>query len=332
MMAAAVGGHCEVIHELLCNGAPWNAVDKHGRSAGNYALKAGHQKAVDQIVNAGVTAELIFAQLGKNQRKGQGIGSSEKANKESKEYIDRNVRYSQGKLLDESEDAVMMKWETPLMEAHAKVLCPKEGLDVLNIGFGMGIVDTALQKFKPKSHTIVEVHGGVLKKIYADGWDKKPGVIVVPGRWQDVMHELGTYDAIFFDTYGEYYDDMREFHSWLPKILREGGIYSFFNGFCPDNIIFQGVMCQVLQQELALQNIAVEFQQCDIDIDEKDWEGVKRKYFWSNTYYLPIGRKASTASKEEAHSSSDNSNRRMSIEEAAHGETGDVKEDSSSID
>jgi len=31
----------------------------------------------------------------------------------------------------------------------------------------------------------------------------------------------------------------------LPKLLKPGGVYSFFNGFCPDNIFFQGVACQV---------------------------------------------------------------------------------------
>ena len=34
------------------------------------------------------------------------------------------------------------------------------------------------------------------------GWDKKPGVTIVFGRWQDKLPELGTYDGIFFDTYG----------------------------------------------------------------------------------------------------------------------------------
>jgi len=266
-------------------------LDRHGRCAGDYALRSGSQKAVDQIVNAGVTAELLFAQLDKNRRKGKGIAVSKRFNEDSKEYIDRNIRYTDGKLLDESQDAVMMKWETPLMNTHAQMLCPREGLDILNIGFGMGIVDTAFQKFKPRTHTIVEAHPGVLKKMSEEGWDKKGGVQIVAGRWQDVMDKLSTYDAIFFDTYGEYYDDMREFHSQLPRLLRRGGMYSFFNGFCPDNIFFQGVMCQVLQHELARQNMEVDFAECDIEVDDKEWQGVSRKYFWSNTYYLPICKK-----------------------------------------
>jgi hypothetical protein len=41
------------------------------------------------------------------------------------------------------------------------------------------------------------------------GWDKKPGVNIVSGRWQDTLEQLGHYDGIFFDTYSEFYEDLR---------------------------------------------------------------------------------------------------------------------------
>ena len=41
------------------------------------------------------------------------------------------------------------------------------------------------------------------------GWGDKPGVRIVFGRWQDVLPQLTQYDGIFFDTYGEYYEDLR---------------------------------------------------------------------------------------------------------------------------
>lgn len=36
------------------------------------------------------------------------------------------------------------------------------------------------------------------------GWDKRPGVTILFGRWQDVLPQLleRTFDGIFFDTYG----------------------------------------------------------------------------------------------------------------------------------
>ena len=62
-------------------------------------------------------------------------------------YLKQSVRYTPDgqQLLDSAEDAVMMEWERPLMRAHAEVMIPDgtapRTRDVLNIGFGMGIID-----------------------------------------------------------------------------------------------------------------------------------------------------------------------------------------------
>lgn len=51
------------------------------------------------------------------------------------------------------------------------------------------------------------------------GWDQRPGVKIVFGRWQDVLPILDQYDGIFFDTYGEHFEDMTEAsHSDLLQI------------------------------------------------------------------------------------------------------------------
>ena len=49
----------------------------------------------------------------------------------------------------------------------------------------------------------------IFAQMKAQGWDKKPGVKIVFGRWQDSLQELEKYDGIFFDTYSEYYEDLR---------------------------------------------------------------------------------------------------------------------------
>ena len=41
----------------------------------------------------------------------------------------------------------MMSWETQLMKVHAGIICHSKG-SVLNVGHGMGIVDTAIQVLK----------------------------------------------------------------------------------------------------------------------------------------------------------------------------------------
>ena len=71
---------------------------------------------------------------------------------------------------------------------------------MLNIGFGLGIVDGCIQQRKPRAHTIIEAHPQIHKRMLELGWDKKANVNVVFGRWQDVVGKLGKFDAIFFDT------------------------------------------------------------------------------------------------------------------------------------
>jgi hypothetical protein len=39
----------------------------------------------------------------------------------------------------------MMGWETPLMEQHAAAICGQGGGHYLNVGFGLGIIDTYIQ-------------------------------------------------------------------------------------------------------------------------------------------------------------------------------------------
>ena len=66
------------------------------------------------------------------------------------------------------------------MRASAEVLLPTIGKGrVLNIGFGMGIIDGYLQERKPESHVIVEAHPEVIQRMKGLGWDKKPGVEVI---------------------------------------------------------------------------------------------------------------------------------------------------------
>ena len=186
-----------------------------------------------------------------------------------------------------------MEWERPLMGVHADALCPDgEGPhDVLNVGFGMGIVDGYLQGKGVRSHTILEAHPQVLAEMDRGGWPDKPGVRVLRGRWQETIAQVpdGSLSAVFFDTYGEYDSDMREFHAHLPRILRPGGRYSFFNGLCPDNLFFQNVACQVVALELQALGLSCDFAEVTLEApDESTWEGVARPYYHRGTYYLPM--------------------------------------------
>ncbi|GKV04486.1 hypothetical protein SLEP1_g16641 [Rubroshorea leprosula] len=145
----------------------------------------------------------------------------------------------------------------------AKAVCSRGGR-MLNIGFGMGLADTAIQQYAPATHTIVEAHLEVYSRMLRTG--------------------------IFFDTCGEYYEDLRELHHHLPKLLKPGGIYSFFNGLCGDNAFFPVVYYHLVLLELenlgySTQLIPLPVKDC---LREKVWQGVRHKYWQLDTYYLPV--------------------------------------------
>jgi len=60
LMAAAEKGHLDICNLLLEHGAPWNAVDRRGRCAGNYATDAEHWDIVNLLVEHATKAELIL--------------------------------------------------------------------------------------------------------------------------------------------------------------------------------------------------------------------------------------------------------------------------------
>jgi len=280
---------------LLQYGAPWNSVDHRGLCAGQYAFAKNHQAVVDVLVNAGVQAEMLFRAIESKKSR------ESKASEDNRKYLQRGVSYEKDTLVDDDKRGVMMEWETPLMAAHAEIICQTKG-DVLNVGFGMGIVDGYIQGHAPRSHTIIEAHPTVYKKMMAEGWGDKPGVRVVFGRWEDVIGDLGPFDGIFFDTFD---DDFMAFHSHLPRILKKEGVYSFFNGIYPENVFFQGVACQLIEQELEGYGMVSQFITCNIDIDknkdkQKQWDGVRFKYFMGEHYYLPIITHSEAAEAAEA--------------------------------
>eukprot|EP00475_Leptophrys_vorax_P027087 TRINITY_DN3858_c0_g1_i1.p1 TRINITY_DN3858_c0_g1~~TRINITY_DN3858_c0_g1_i1.p1 ORF type:complete len:361 (+),score=118.34 TRINITY_DN3858_c0_g1_i1:195-1277(+) len=318
LTVASALGHTEIVLRLLGEAAPWNAVDKQGLTAAQHAKQNGFDELYTVLLDHAVRTELIMSVLDRHaaaaaagddreeeeqeEEEGAAAGQHEEEEEEeakaeaplpsNHEYLKSKLVYNDGKLLDDTGDAVMMTWETPLMEKHAELL-NVTGRRVLNIGFGMGIIDTAIQKLNPASHTIVEAHPDVFKHMMDQGWHEKTGVRLVFGRWQDVLDQLEPcgYDAVYFDTYGEFYDDMREFHEALLDLLTPmTGVYSFFNGLAAKNEFFHDVYCKIV--ELELQHLGLQTAWTQIAIDPSSdgsntWDGVRRTYWTLKQYNLP---------------------------------------------
>jgi len=92
---------------------------------------------------------------------------------------------------------VMMAWEKPYMKKLIKNLNPKG--DVLEIGFGLGYSATEIQKYKIKSHTIIESDENVLKKLKQWSKKQKNKINIIEGFWQNKLKILNKFDSIFFD-------------------------------------------------------------------------------------------------------------------------------------
>lgn len=101
--------------------------------------------------------------------------------------------------------------------------------------------------------------------------------------------------GIFFDTYGEFYEDLKEFHEHLPKLLKKGGVYSYFNGLCATNAFFHVVYCQLVALELAQLGLTTQFIPLPVKdcFNEETWKGIYHKYWQLDTYFLPVCQDAS---------------------------------------
>jgi protein arginine N-methyltransferase 2 len=312
LMKAADAGSPAAVEALLAAGAPWLAQDRQGNTAGEYAMH--DRPTLDVLLEHAVRAELLLGAIerragGGAPDDGGGAEPAAAAAAPNAEYLAQPIEYTAGgQLVDTQQEGVMMSWEAPLMEAHAAVLAPAPGLTVLNVGFGLGLVDAALQARRPTRHVIIEAHPGVHARMLVDGWAARPGVTVLFGRWQDVIGEAaaigaaaGGYDGVFFDTYGEFYAEMREFHTHLPRLLKAptgdaaapgGGIYSFFNGLAPDNLFFHLVYGEIARRELNALGLAVRYDPVAADSAAAPgaWDGVKSRYWYLPTYFLPVCR------------------------------------------
>ena len=204
----------------------------------------------------------------------------------SKNYQEQKLTYTNdGRLLDEEGRAVMMEWERPIMEKQAAIVSGP-GKDVLNVGFGMGIVDTYIQSHGPRTHTIIELHPDVYFKMLNDGWLRTPGVIPLFGDWRAYMQHLPKYDGIYIDTWDE---DFGEFLEYAPNLLKDKGVLTFFN-----NIVNQDNESCIYPpyQDIVSRLYDVEMLEFDIPevsaIDSQSQDGF---YYWDpefKTYYCPI--------------------------------------------
>lgn len=220
----------------------------------------------------------------------------------SDEYLRSALTYSEGKLVDEDANGIMMAWETDIMRRSVDGLLPDlpSGKRILNIGFGMGIIDTMFAETKPSRHHIVEAHPDVLEHLsrpdskFGSQWEssgpEEGAFSVLGGRWQDVLQDLlekgEVYDVIYFDTFGEDYSQLKFFFTeFVPGLLDSEGRFGFFNGLGADRRICYDVYTRVAEMHLSDAGLDVDWEVIGVDMKgleeagKGEWEGVRRRYW-----------------------------------------------------
>jgi protein arginine N-methyltransferase 2 len=151
------------------------------------------------------------------------------------EYLNNDINIIDGILYSSSPNVsvdIMSTDEDLIMEESANILCQNRGT-VLNVGFGLGVIDNYIKRHNPKEHHIIEIHPKVYNLAVQQGFNKTAKLYL--GDWQDIIQEFilkgKKFDAIYFDTY----TFSREKKQWamfgkiVNKILNPNGIFSYFN-------------------------------------------------------------------------------------------------------
>ena len=212
-------------------------------------------------------------------------------------YLESALTIDPDRILDSAQNGVMMAWETSIMERTAALLAPKPGLRILNIGHGMGIIDTFFQETAPTALHIVEAHPSILTHMQEGKWHEKTNVMIHAQKWQEAVPALAAqgmlFDVIYFDTFAEDYKALRDFFSeWVPGLLDDGGRWGFFNGLGADRQVCYDVYGKVVEMDLFEAGFDTEWETLKVPDMEKteEWKGVRRRYWTLSEYRLPICR------------------------------------------
>ncbi|ONH65499.1 Protein arginine N-methyltransferase 2 [Cyberlindnera fabianii] len=252
----------EMMAELFSWGAGWNLVDDEGNTPGDVLFKRGfrgseYYNALLEMMQQG-DVPMLVEETEEEKSKREAEEAQEKKIAEEAErrrqeeindpaatqetYLKTKLEYRDGALITkDNKDGVMMDWEHDLMQAGCDTIFKSvdelakddddlKEVSILNIGFGMGIIDTMIQAKNPTRHFISEAHPDVLAKLKEDGWYEKSNVTILEGRWQDTLPELLNqgifFNGIYYDTFSEEYSDMLDLYDLIVGLLKPSGIFS----------------------------------------------------------------------------------------------------------
>ncbi|MCX6744429.1 MAG: class I SAM-dependent methyltransferase [Candidatus Parcubacteria bacterium] len=129
---------------------------------------------------------------------------------------------------------VMESWEDNYMGKLAEIATANGGT-ILEVGFGLGISASYIQKQKINKHIIIEANQEVYNKALEFASQAQSSVEIILGFWEDTINKLAdeSLDGILFDTYPLEVDDIHcnhfDFFKEAQRLLRSGGILTYYS-------------------------------------------------------------------------------------------------------
>lgn len=129
---------------------------------------------------------------------------------------------------------VMEDWEDGYMKTLAHIASYRGGV-ILEVGFGMGISASYIQKHPIDKHIIVEANRDVYKELLLFAKNSRHPVYPLFGFWEEVTSMLsdGSITGILFDTYplaeNEIHKNHFPFFKEAHRLLANGGTLTYYS-------------------------------------------------------------------------------------------------------
>lgn len=310
---AATSGNVELVDKLLQAGALWAMPDHLGHTAGDVAFSMNDKPIYQSITSHGLRSEMLRRVLESKtkqnehesipiQSRNEKSTASDNATFLASRLTYKTTSTGQDVCIDSEGNGVMLGWEDEIMKKTSELLCGHQPnsdsfeLSVLNVGFGLGLIDSYLQSYKPHRHVIIEAHPDVLNFMEEKGWHEKEGVEIYRGRWQDFFADVqlgkleANFDGIYWDTFSENYDDLKiVFGNVFDMLSGPQARFSWFHGLGATSVTLYDIYTQIAELDLHDAGFKTVWHEVNVDGGEAVWEDIRRRY-WNIPcpYRLPI--------------------------------------------
>jgi len=138
--------------------------------------------------------------------------------------------------------SIVEAWERPIQEQLAKSVCIGDHLEILEIGYGLGLSTRTVHTYCPKSHILIEAHPDIAKNAKLE---LPNSTSIIVAFWEDAVKWFKDeiFDGIIFDSYpfaavpyngttDSTFEFIKDFLQKGGRVLKKGGRLAFLDFSC----------------------------------------------------------------------------------------------------